>query len=159
MTSATVRLAGREDAAAIAAMIDVLDRYYIGDARAPGLAATLAMVERVFDTAEGTRFALAFVDGRAVGIACFAVLRPGHRLGGVLFLKDLFVRAEARGAGVGVALVRFLAAVARREGIGRIDLTTERDNVDAQRLYERLGAARQDKVFYRFDLAGTGLLD
>jgi hypothetical protein len=35
--------------------------------------------------------------------------------------------------------------------IGRIDFTTEKDNVVAQKLYDSLGGARQDKIMYRFD--------
>ena len=38
-------------------------------------------------------------------------------------------------------------------GITRIDLTTDGTNTGAQAFYERLGAERMNKVFYRFNLS------
>jgi len=61
-----------------------------------------------------------------------------------------------RGTGAGTALLRDMAKVARDEGYCRIDWTTDPGNVDAQRLYDRLGVPRLEKVFYR--LAGADLL-
>jgi len=61
-------------------------------------------------------------------MSVFALIHPGRRLGGVLFVKDLFVQETARGKGVGEALLRFLAAHARARGIRRLDLTTEPQN-------------------------------
>ncbi|MER8535808.1 GNAT family N-acetyltransferase [Mesorhizobium sp. M1005] len=70
-------------------------------------------------------FALAFVDGEVCGLASVAIAHPGIDLERLLFLKDLFVRDTARDDGVGRALMAFLAGNCMREGIGRIDLTTE----------------------------------
>jgi GNAT superfamily N-acetyltransferase len=158
MCATTTRLAGPEDAAAVAALLHALDAHYLGEDRAPPIEAALAMVQRTLAAKEGTRFALAFAGGRPVGIACFALVRPGHRLGGLIYLKDLFVEASARGHGVGAGLMRWLAAYARVQGVARIDLTTERDNPGSQALYERLGGRRMDtKIFYRFDLVDGAL--
>ncbi|MFY0100128.1 GNAT family N-acetyltransferase, partial [Acinetobacter baumannii] len=79
----------------------------------------------------GTQFALARHAGRPVGLAAFAVIHPGRRLKGLIFLKDLFVAPEARGLGTGEALMRFLARFAVDNGIGRIDLTAEPHNEGA----------------------------
>ncbi|MDJ1159700.1 GNAT family N-acetyltransferase [Chelatococcus sp. SYSU_G07232] len=157
MDALTCRFATAADATAVAGLIDALDRYYLGEARAPGYARTLAMVETVFATREGTHFLLASLGDRPVGVACLAVLRPGHRLQGVVFVKDLFVLEALRGRGIGAAMLRAIAAFARDSGIGRIDLTTDMANAGARRLYERLGATRMEKVFYRFSLAGDAL--
>ena len=73
----------------------------------------------------------------------------------MLVLKDLFVRDGHRSAGIGEALLKFLAGHCLAKGIGRIDLTTEDWNEGAIRFYERLGAERHDqKVFLRFDTDG-----
>ena len=113
----------------------------------------MAMVERSMREQEGTRYALAYQEGRPVGLACFAVLRPGFRLSGLLFVKELFVDSHARGQAVGAVLMRWLADHARTQGLTRIDLTTDGTNTGAQAFYERLGAERMNKVFYRFNLS------
>lgn len=101
-------------------------------------------------------FALAFAEGEVCGLASVAIAHPGIDLERLLFLKDLFVRENARNAGVGRALIGFLAGHCRSEGIGRIDLTTEDWNEGALRFYDGLGAERHDqKVFVR--LSGEAL--
>ncbi|MGO4572042.1 GNAT family N-acetyltransferase [Microvirga sp. 2TAF3] len=148
-----IRLAAPEDAPDVAALIRALDLHYVGPDVAQPIEPTLAMVERSMLEAEGTRYALAYLSGRAVGLACFAVLRPGSRLSGLLFVKELFVTEDARGQAIGNALMTWLAGYARSQGIARIDLTTDGGNRGARAFYERLGAVRQDKVFYRFNLS------
>jgi GNAT superfamily N-acetyltransferase len=81
---------------------------------------------------------------------------PGIDLERLLFLKDLFVYKKVRNAGVGRALIGFLADHCLSHGIGRIDLTTEDWNEGALRFYDRLGAERHgQKVFLR--LSGEAL--
>jgi GNAT superfamily N-acetyltransferase len=153
MPPTIIRLADPEDAAEVAALVRAVDLHYVGPDVAQPLAPTREMVERSMQEAEGTRYALAFVDGRAVGLACFAVLRPGFKLSGLLFLKELFVESQARGQAVGVELMHWLADYARAKGVTRIDLTTDGTNTGAQAFYERLGGERMNKVFYRFNLS------
>jgi GNAT superfamily N-acetyltransferase len=154
-----IRLADLEDAADVAALVRAVDLHYAGPDVARPIAPTIAMVEHSMREAEGTRYALAFLDGRAVGLACFALLRPGFRLTGLMFLKELFVDSSARGQEVGAALMQWLAAYAREQGVTRIDLTTEASNQGARVFYERLGAEQKDKVFYRFNLSTDVLTD
>ena len=159
MPPIVIRLATLEDAPEVAALVRALDLHYVGADAARPLEPTLAMVERSMREAEGTRYALAIQDGRAVGLACFAVLRPGFKLTGLLFIKELFVESHARGQAMGLALMRWLADHARGLGLTRIDLTTDGTNTGAQAFYERLGADRMDKVFYRFNLSTDVLRD
>lgn len=147
----TVSLATLDDVDSVAALLVALDEHYLGKGAAPPMEAARAMVARTLEEREGTHFAVGRLGGRPVALACFARVRPGHRLQGVLWLKDLFVMEEARGQGLGRAMLAFLAEDAARHGLGRIDLTTERDNAGAQRFYERTGAAAKPKVFYRFE--------
>jgi len=67
------------------------------------------------------------------------------------YLEDLFVRPEARGRGVGRALIEALAARGRDEGWLRLYWQTAADNRTAQALYDRL-ADRTKWVRYDLDL-------
>jgi GNAT superfamily N-acetyltransferase len=156
MPEPSVRLAGIADAAAVAALIQALESHYATDGRSSPFERALATVQASMASQEGTRYALAFLDGEPVGLACFGILRPGFDLRGLVYLKELFVAERARRKAVGEALMGWLADHARRQGIGRIDLTTDAANAGARAFYERLGAERQDKVVYRFDLAAGG---
>lgn len=147
---AEIRLATENDAPAIGALIHALDAHYRGLTHAPAITAATQMVRHTIATREGAHFVLAIAESGPVGLAIFAILRPGRDLKGVLYVKEIFVRPEARGQGVGTALLRFLKAEAQRRGIGRIDLTTDPDNRGAQRLYARLGGERLEKIAYRF---------
>jgi GNAT superfamily N-acetyltransferase len=148
-----VRLAQMTDAVMLGELLRALDMHYRDENVAPSVEDAAAMVRRTLTTAEGTEFALAEWDGVPIGLAAFAVLRPGRDLKGVLYAKEIFVPAEMRGRGIGQALLAFLKAEAIRRGLGRIDLTTDPGNVGAQRFYERLGGERMEKIAYRFWLA------
>jgi len=57
-----------------------------------------------------------------------------------LYLEDLFVRPDHRGAGAGRALLAALARIAVRKGCGRMEWTVLKINTPAIRFYNRLGA-------------------
>jgi len=57
-----------------------------------------------------------------------------------LWLEDLFVRPEHRGAGIGRALLTALAAIARERGCGRFEWAVLDWNQSAIRFYQGLGA-------------------
>jgi GNAT superfamily N-acetyltransferase len=153
-----IRLATRANASALGLLIDAMDVHYrgAGARRDPRHAAE--MVRAALNTKEGTRFLVAWQGELPVGIACFAVVRPGRDLRGMIFLKDLFVVEEARGAGIGRRIMQALAEYAIEHQIGRIELTTESTNTGAQRLYEELGAEKPRKVHYRFEGPSLGAL-
>lgn len=54
-------------------------------------------------------------------------------------LEDLIVRPDCRGAGIGGALLRHAIAMARRRGLTRLTLLTDRANRRAARFYRRFG--------------------
>ncbi|MCA0015248.1 GNAT family N-acetyltransferase [Mesorhizobium sp. B292B1B] len=102
---------------------------------------------------------MAFVEGKVSGLASVAIAHSGIDLERLLFLKDLFVRDKARNAGVGRALISFLAGHCRRHGISCIDLTTENWNEGALRFYDRLGAERHgQKLFLRLSDEALGAI-
>jgi ribosomal protein S18 acetylase RimI-like enzyme len=66
-------------------------------------------------------------------------------------LNDLFVAPDARGQGIGRALMQAAAELARDHGVPRLSLSTQTGNGAAQRLYESLGWQRND-AFYGYIL-------
>jgi len=78
--------------------------------------------------------------GRSVGFALFFttfstfLCKPG------LYLEDLFVEPEHRGAGIGKALLRHLAGLAVDRGCGRLEWRVLDWNEPSIRFYESLGA-------------------
>ena len=57
-----------------------------------------------------------------------------------LYLEDLYVTPEARGKGVGTALLRHLAALALERGCGRFEWSVLDWNADAIAFYRKVGA-------------------
>jgi ribosomal protein S18 acetylase RimI-like enzyme len=66
-------------------------------------------------------------------------------------LSDLFVVPEARGGGVGEALMNRARQLAEETDADALLLETATDNLTAQKLYEKLGY-RRDREFYRYAL-------
>lgn len=102
-----------------------------------------AVIERVWgwilDPANEVACLVASVDGRVVGLAHYRrFARPSSGTVG-LFLDDLFADAEARGQGVGRALLAELSRLSAREGNSVVRWITAADNTTARRLYD--GAA------------------
>ncbi len=62
-----------------------------------------------------------------------------------LYLEDLYVTPDARGQGVGTAVLRHLAALALERGCGRFEWSVLDWNADAIAFYRRMGAVGQDE--------------
>ena len=151
-TGLSIRPAGPEDADQIGELFYRCDLHYWGD-KAPSRDAMLEHVrDRVLAEGSTTEILLAEQEGKAVGFASFSILYPAPDLGGALYLKDLFTLSEARGKGLGEALMQALAQTAVARGCCRFDWTAEDHNPRAMAFYERIGAQRvTEKVYYRFD--------
>jgi len=87
---------------------------------------------------EGAFVAGTFQGDELVGIAGFTRFE-GAKLRHRALLWGMYVGPTARGAGVGDALMRFLTAEARAQGIEQMILTVAAENSRARRLYERWG--------------------
>ena len=82
-------------------------------------------------------------DGRPVGIAHVrAFARPLAAETG-LYLDDLFVDPEARGAGAGLAPLKAVRALASERGYDVVRWITASDNRTARRLYNRTAEATE----------------
>ncbi len=75
----------------------------------------------------------------------------------LFILNDLFVHPNARGRGVGAALLRVAADFGRAAKAVELELSTATTNKTAQALYEREGWRRdQDFHVYRLPLGAHG---
>jgi GNAT superfamily N-acetyltransferase len=92
------------------------------------------------------------LDGVPVGYAVTFFTYSTFQARPTLYLEDLFVRPEARGTGVGLALFRAAARVAVETGCARYEWQVLAWNELAKGFYERLGARHNaDWLPYRLD--------
>lgn len=88
------------------------------------------------------------VVGIAVCIWTWSSLHGGR----IVYLNDLFVTQEARGAGHADALIKAVAQVARRHDAASVNWLTATDNHRAQAVYDRVGAEYANFREYELEL-------
>ena len=103
---------------------------------------------RLLDPGEPMGGALAWVGSAAVGLVHHIRHRSCWTIGDYLYLQDLFVSPDARGAGVGRKLIEHVYEIARAAGCARVHWLTHESNTDAMMLYDRI-AERSGFVQYR----------
>jgi GNAT superfamily N-acetyltransferase len=81
------------------------------------------------------------LDGQLVGITHFFV-HASTTSPDVCYLQDLFTAPEARGHGVGRALIQAVADWARERGCVRVYWHTQDSNETARRLYDKVAVNR-----------------
>jgi GNAT superfamily N-acetyltransferase len=102
---------------------------------------------------EGTQLIARDDEGRASGFATIFWTWTTLSAARIGVMNDLFVTERARGTGVAEALIAACAERCRGHGAVSLDWTTARDNYRAQRLYERVGAKRDERwVDYSLDV-------
>lgn len=112
--------------------------------------------QTIFGAEPAAHVLFAYENDTAVGFAVYFntystfVGLPG------IYLEDLYVKPEARGKGVGRALLRYLAKLAKAQGCYRIEWAVLRWNEPAIKFYEKLGAVPMDE-WNVYRLSGNGL--
>ena len=109
---------------------------------------TRATWSRFFDAKEPVHALVAESSGRIVGIAHYLFHRSTTQLAPVCYLQDLFTVEEARGKGIGRALIEAVYERAREAGAKRVYWQTHETNATAMRLYEQV-AERSGFIVYR----------
>jgi GNAT superfamily N-acetyltransferase len=103
---------------------------------------------RFFDSDEPVNALVAERDGRLLGLAHYLFHRHTAMAGLICYLQDLFTSEEARGQGVGRALINAVYDRARAAGSTRVYWQTHETNAVAQRLYDSV-AERSGFIVYR----------
>lgn len=78
-------------------------------------------------------------DGTLLGLAHVVLHSHSWRPEGVTYLQDLFTVPEARGTGVGRALIEAVYDFADAKGRPSVYWTTQEFNTEARKLYDRIG--------------------
>ena len=138
-----VRAAGPEDLATIHGFILDLAAY---ERLSHEVEATLADLERdLFGPAPRVFCDIAEIDGAPVGFALwfynYSTFRGRHGI----WLEDLFVRPERRGAGAGLALLKALARRCADQDLARLEWSVLDWNAPAIGFYDSLGALTMDE--------------
>lgn len=82
---------------------------------------------------------LAEIDGRAVGLTHYLFHRHMWSVADACYLQDLYADPEARGQGVGRALIEAVYAAADEHGAASVYWLTQDFNARARVLYDRIG--------------------
>ena len=78
-------------------------------------------------------------DDVAIGLACVATLATIHEAARVGYITALVTASDARGTGVGRALVAAAEAWARERRCSRLTVTSAEHRADAHAFYQRCG--------------------
>lgn len=139
----SIRPATRDDIGLIAGLIRALAEYEkLADAVRFDEA---VLAEKLFGARPYAEVLIGEVDGAAQGFALFFHNfstfegKPG------IYLEDLFVQPEARGSGLGKALLAHLAALAVKRDCARLEWSVLDWNAPAIGFYKSLGAQLMDE--------------
>ncbi|MBA4041938.1 MAG: GNAT family N-acetyltransferase [Sphingobium sp.] len=103
--------------------------------------ATEALLEQaLFATPPAAEALIAEVDGAPAGLALFFYNFSTWTGWRGLYLEDLYVTPQARGTGVGKALLKRLAQIAVERGCSRFEWAVLDWNTPAQEFYKAMGA-------------------
>lgn len=103
---------------------------------------------RLFDPDEPVHALVAEREGRLLGLTHYLFHRSTTAIGLSCYLQDLFTADEARGQGVGRALIEGVYAQAAAAGSPRVYWQTHETNTSAMRLYDAV-AERSGFQVYR----------
>jgi GNAT superfamily N-acetyltransferase len=87
-------------------------------------------------------------EGELIGYACLYWHFSSLEAVESVLMNDLYVSEDARGQGVGRALIEATVEVARERSAAHVEWSTAPDNHTAQRLYDSTGAERSEWFSY-----------
>ena len=114
-------------------------------------AVTRTTWQRFFNQEEPVYAHIAERDGRILGLVHYLFHRSTATIAPVCYLQDLFTNGQARGQGIGRALIESVYAAAGERGSPRVYWLTHETNAQARLLYDDL-AERSGFIQYRKQL-------
>ncbi|WP_252089885.1 GNAT family N-acetyltransferase [Pseudomonas sp. MWU13-3659] len=135
MTTVTLRPVGANDRSAWLPLWNAYLKFYeteLADAISTNT------WQRLLDPNEPTHSALAWVDGKAVGMVNFIYHRSNWSIENSCYLQDLYVDSEVRGLGIGRQLIEHVYATAKAAGCIKVHWLTHETNATAIGLYEQV---------------------
>jgi len=103
---------------------------------------------RFFDAYEPVHALVAELDGSLLGLTHYLYHRSTTSIAPTCYLQDLFTAEEARGKGIGRALIEAVYERARAAGAPRVYWLTHHTNETARRLYDMV-AENSGFIVYR----------
>lgn len=154
MGNLKIRFASKEDVPLIRTFIYELEKFENFEAEV--VATEKVLMETLFGERIYAEVIIADLDQKAVGFALFFhnfstfLGKPG------IYLEDLYVREEARGKGVGKALLKKLAAICDERDCKRLEWWVLNWNESSIKFYKSLKAEVMDE-WSVFRLSGDPL--
>jgi GNAT superfamily N-acetyltransferase len=108
------------------------------DATALPLTITQATWRRFFDPGEPVFGLVAEAGGQLLGLCHYLFHRSTTRIEPICYLQDLFTVPEARGRGIGRALIEAVYERAKAHGARRVYWQTQDSNSTARLLYDKV---------------------
>jgi GNAT superfamily N-acetyltransferase len=134
MSPSSPRVATPADAVTVAGLLDAFNREY--HVPTPGPEVLAARLRRLLS---GTDVIAVLAGDPAVAVALLT-LRPNIWYDGPVGLVDeLYVAPEARGRGIGSALLAAVESITHKRGGRLIEIAVDGADTDARRFYERNG--------------------
>jgi ribosomal protein S18 acetylase RimI-like enzyme len=143
----TIREANIQDLKPLAQLFDAYRQFY---EQTPDIALASTFIAERLNKQESVIFVAENGEKQLIG---FCQIYPSFcsvaavKIG---VLYDLFVDSTARKSGTGRSLMLAAHEYAKNNGFARLDLTTAKNNLAAQALYESLGWVR-DEIFYTYN--------
>lgn len=126
-------------------------RVHPGDGQLLGLARSLIAEPQM----EGVQLLARGAGSAALGFATLFWTWSTLSASRIGVMNDLFVIPRARGLGVGEALIEACLGLCRERGASSLGWQTARENLPAQRLYERVGARREEWIDYVLEVTSS----
>jgi GNAT superfamily N-acetyltransferase len=139
---------GRVTEADLGELLPLMRAYCDFYAVAPSDEALLGLSRALIADPEREGVQLLARDGGSVGFATIFwswATTSAERIG---VMNDLFVAPEARGKGVAESLIEACRAECAAHGADKLTWQTAPDNMAAMKLYDRVGAVREQWVDY-----------
>ncbi len=99
--------------------------------------------------ADNVHLCFAFDDNEKI-IGTITVVFVRIPTGVKAWIEDVIVDKEARGKGVGTAMIWHAIQIARKKRVEKVDLTSHPRRIAANKLYQKLGFEKRESNVYRY---------